>query len=86
MHTTHRSDTLETTPENLIDFIVVTPYGTPGFEELVIERFDITAVRFTVLLERAIASPRGLAHDPITCRHLRERAENNTHRKARILA
>lgn len=85
MHTTHR-DTLETTPENLIDFIAVNPHGTPGIEELIIERFNITAVRFTVLLNRAITSPRGLAHDPITCRHLRERAANNTRNKARILA
>lgn len=82
---THR-DIVETTPENLIDFIVVTPFGTPGFEELVIERFDISAVRFSVLLNRAVTSPRGLVHDPITCRQIRERRVNNARGRARILA
>lgn len=86
MHTTNRPDAIEATPEHLIDFIVVTPFGTPDFEERVIERFGISAVRFTVLLNRAIVSPRGISHDPFTCRVLRERRERNARGKARLLA
>lgn len=86
MHTTNRPDAIAATPEHLIDFIVVTPFDAPAFHERVAERFGITAVRFTVLLNRAIESPRGIAHDPFTCRLLRERRERNARSKVRLLA
>lgn len=62
------------TPQQLLDFEAAHPAHTATKEQLIRATFDITEVRYYVLLARAADSMEGIAHDPITARRVRDQA------------
>lgn len=65
------------TPQELLDFEATHPGHSGAKEQAISDTFGINEVRYYVLLARAAESMEGIAHDPITARRVRERADRS---------
>lgn len=73
----------EPTVEQLLDFEATTPDHSGWKDEAIRVELGLKPARYYVLLHRAATSPRGIAHDPLTSRRVRQRRTAHDRRMPR---